>query len=996
MSGRISPDSGVNIQLTQLDQSAPVQSSSPRVSIIPPPSIALQRFRSSSVLSISENSHFSPSLDPQNFQPVSAPPPVPDNPDSDSDSDTSDYNEDFHEDLIEYSTVKWRTHRPTWRQRFIRFAETSPLGFALDSAQATASLFSCVLYILSTYGSYSESPWLGQADFILGFYFAADYLGRFTMGRLRYVFSWLGILDFLTILPVITEVSNQDPDILWSGGGSSPDNSTSFLRTLRFVRFFRVLKLVRVLRAIRLIQLSNSGVPKMVSQLVFTVLSLVLIATGLIHIIENSMNGGNPMQFHEAFYFISTTVSTVGFGDVVAKTALGQMVVVAIITVSIIIIPLQTSRLVEMINKMAKFGSPYETQRDTHHIVLCTTQSTTWADIEPFLSEFFHTSHGLILYDCVILCPSSSEHRQKIMNSLFYFNYSKRVKYIVGSALEENDLRKARADAAAAVFIITPRFCADPEQEKMTDSKTLLSCISIKHFTPSTPVIMQLHKPASKEHILWTAIEPFPNVQAICISELKNELLAKSTILPGLCTLLTNLLTSYDYQPRERTPLSAASNSQSHAHWVHTARKIVSKSISYLFGLRLKFSPSHSIDTPKSWAEEYHEGSLHNIHVTNFGPGFHTVTFQQAAFLAYTKWQLVIFALGRVDAETMEMDILMNPGAQLRIKNGDVAIVIAKDIYYAANIAVYETSKRDEEILQEASIRTIHLNNGNQFAGLPSIPDIARQSFTSISKRDQMNHDGTPGGSAVLPVVLSSSSSADVQAARRSVAHRVMFGQILSVSNPPSMPQRTKKNQTYGLEKKSMIEIRNKKKSEGTTSQSLASLGFGGNAGSMIVSNMPNLSSPQLPSPRNVTITVEPEKSPQHSTLLRRPSLARRGSLSSARRMSGHHLLMDQNDTSSHPDPAVAALRAHNAAHARSRSLLHFSFNNIKESEEEDENHESSNNLTSAASLLASSAPDSGTSRTARNSTISISSISAADLLKADPAVYLILLIFPL
>jgi len=62
---------------------------------------------------------------------------------------------------------------------------------------------------------------------------------------------------------------------------------------------------------------------------------------GLIHIVENE-GGGTKMLFHEAFYFIITTVSTVGYGDFSPRTTLGRMLIVLIIVSSLVVIPLKT------------------------------------------------------------------------------------------------------------------------------------------------------------------------------------------------------------------------------------------------------------------------------------------------------------------------------------------------------------------------------------------------------------------------------------------------------------------------------------------------------------------------------------------------------------------------------------------------------------------------------------------------------------------------------
>ena len=51
------------------------------------------------------------------------------------------------------------------------------------------------------------------------------------------------------------------------------------------------------------------------------------------------------IPFHDALYFVTTTLTTVGFGDVVAVSTLGKAAVLGMICVGVVLIPVQTSQL---------------------------------------------------------------------------------------------------------------------------------------------------------------------------------------------------------------------------------------------------------------------------------------------------------------------------------------------------------------------------------------------------------------------------------------------------------------------------------------------------------------------------------------------------------------------------------------------------------------------------------------------------------------------------
>ena len=52
------------------------------------------------------------------------------------------------------------------------------------------------------------------------------------------------------------------------------------------------------------------------------------------------------VPFFEAFYFIITTLGTVGFGDILPSYTISRAIVVVIILVSLVVIPAQIQKVV--------------------------------------------------------------------------------------------------------------------------------------------------------------------------------------------------------------------------------------------------------------------------------------------------------------------------------------------------------------------------------------------------------------------------------------------------------------------------------------------------------------------------------------------------------------------------------------------------------------------------------------------------------------------------
>ena len=93
---------------------------------------------------------------------------------------------------------------------------------------------------------------------------------------------------------------------------------------------------------------SLSQVERGILELFFIVSCLIFISAGLIHEAESEGYEDNFWAFHNTLYFIIVSLSTVGYGDMSPSTELGRGVMTFIICAGLVIVPLQTSRVVEL------------------------------------------------------------------------------------------------------------------------------------------------------------------------------------------------------------------------------------------------------------------------------------------------------------------------------------------------------------------------------------------------------------------------------------------------------------------------------------------------------------------------------------------------------------------------------------------------------------------------------------------------------------------------
>lgn len=112
--------------------------------------------------------------------------------------------------------------------------------------------------------------------------------------------------------------------------------------------------------------------------------------------------------------------------------------------------------------------------------------------------------------------------------------YSLSITYLQGSALVEKDLSRALTDSVKAVFIMTHKFSANPDEE---DAKTILQQFSIRRYiqcrNPMNTAMfcMQLVRPENRRHLTSSGNQEGNDIVA-CMNEIKMGVIAKAVMAP--------------------------------------------------------------------------------------------------------------------------------------------------------------------------------------------------------------------------------------------------------------------------------------------------------------------------------------------------------------------------------------------------------------------------------------------------------------------------------
>jgi voltage-gated potassium channel len=160
--------------------------------------------------------------------------------------------------------------------------------------------------------------------------FSLEYILRLISIRrpLLYMFSFLGIIDLLAIIPGYLS-------IFYAGA-----QSLLVLRALRLLRVFRIFKLTHFLSEMRFLGGAIRDSLKKVTIFMLVVLMLVIILGSIMYLVEKD-NNENFGSIPESIYWAIVTITTVGYGDISPVTAGGKFVasVIMLIGYAIIAVP---------------------------------------------------------------------------------------------------------------------------------------------------------------------------------------------------------------------------------------------------------------------------------------------------------------------------------------------------------------------------------------------------------------------------------------------------------------------------------------------------------------------------------------------------------------------------------------------------------------------------------------------------------------------------------
>ncbi|XP_055331625.1 calcium-activated potassium channel slo-1-like [Paramacrobiotus metropolitanus] len=526
---------------------------------------------------------------------------------------------------------------------FMRFfteaaSPQSQLGQILMTIAVTCAAVSLCIY-LSTVSMPVDSvetcgtlPNVYQAlDFVANlymlFYFIVRLIGNDKKIRIIQ-HSMHSIVDYFTIPPVMISVFLNR---YFTG--------FSFFRAYNFLWIVDILSNRGVFRKTNTIKLAK---------LVFTVVSLLMIAAGFLHLVENMGDpwpfankgtyNGQSISFWRCYLYLYGRVTLLDLSGMRIRTMLGRIIIYFFQILALGIVSKAIPQIILLVRITPEYDKKYETPIMFLHVIVC--GSVNAAVMSSFLKEFYNKDRETSEY-FKILILDEKEPDEDMRNLLEqYFN---RLDYRRGTCMKLKDLNRVQLMDAEAVMILADRTAAESDAE---DAANIMRVVAIKNYRERARIIVQIlqyHNKAYLQNIpSWN---PKYGDTVLCISELRLGLLAQSCCAPGFSTLMANFFTTR----------------------------------------------SQDGDTKLSeitWMDEYVRGTALELYSRPFSEAFYGMGFVEACEFCYRKLKIVLLAVQIKPSDPFSAP-QVNPPSYVVICEGSRGYFIADSTKEVDRVEIY-------------------------------------------------------------------------------------------------------------------------------------------------------------------------------------------------------------------------------------------------------------------------------------------------------------------
>lgn len=244
----------------------------------------------------------------------------------------------------------------------IIYGVNTPAGKAFDVGLLIVILLSVFTIMLETVEGVNVRfhNELVVLEWLFTIAFTLEYIIRIFISNrpFKYIFSFYGIIDLLSILPMFLSLFISGSNIL------------SSFRILRLLRLFRVFRLMEFMEESSKLKVALLASRAKIMVFLYAVTIIAILIGTLMYYVEGPENGFTSIP--KSVFYTIVTLTTVGYGDMVPTTALGQFLSMVVMVTGYGIIAVPTGIVgVEIAKEVGKSISQNKTGHSSLNGIVC-------------------------------------------------------------------------------------------------------------------------------------------------------------------------------------------------------------------------------------------------------------------------------------------------------------------------------------------------------------------------------------------------------------------------------------------------------------------------------------------------------------------------------------------------------------------------------------------------------------------------------------------------
>ncbi len=239
----------------------------------------------------------------------------------------------------------------------IIFGTDTPAGKSFDVVLLIMIVLSVLVVLLESVKTLQtvHHDFFASAEWFFTLIFTIEYIFRIYSHPkpIKYITSFMGIIDLLAILPTYMGLLFDQATFLLT------------LRAFRLLRMFRILKLTRyVVEGNQLMRALRGSLYK-ITIFLGVVLTMVLLMGTIMYMVEGENSDFTSIP--QSIYWAIVTITTVGYGDIAPVTVLGKIIASIAMLTGYSIIAVPTGIISIEMGKVSMKGKQKESQKDCGH-----------------------------------------------------------------------------------------------------------------------------------------------------------------------------------------------------------------------------------------------------------------------------------------------------------------------------------------------------------------------------------------------------------------------------------------------------------------------------------------------------------------------------------------------------------------------------------------------------------------------------------------------------